>query len=139
LASSTATRSSISLSTLVELCVAGAVLEVGGDRFESQQRGRLERAGQKTELALVQSVEGAACLTARRRRSTGSSIPCSAIKASIPPTVRNAAAGLAVGGVLASDSANGPPLARRAVAGAEARAVPFGPLTRMPAKVGPYG
>ena len=56
-ASSTATRSSISRKHLIELFVAGAVLKVGGDGFQTQQRRGFERSGQKAELELVECIE----------------------------------------------------------------------------------
>ena len=65
LASSTATRRSISASTLVEPLVARAVLEVGGHGFEPQQRALVERTGQQPELELVERIERPAAVLDR--------------------------------------------------------------------------
>jgi hypothetical protein len=125
---------------LVELFVAGAVLKVGGDRFEPQERGRLERAGQEAEPDLVQCIEGAAAMFDRPAAALDRILDALQGDQGVDPADGpQATGGLAVCGVLASDNVKGPPLARRAIAGAEARAVPFGPLTRMPVSVAPYG
>ena len=66
-------------------------------------------------------------MTARRRRSVGSSMPCSAIRASMPPIVRRLIVAPAVCGPFDSDGVKPPaPFARLVVADAVATAVPLG-------------
>ena len=57
LASSTATRRSISPRSLIQAVVAGTLLKVGGDRLKPQQDGLIDGARQQAELEFVECVE----------------------------------------------------------------------------------
>src|ERR1700688_4683168 len=49
----------------IEPFVAGAVLEIGGDGFQPQQRALVQRPRQQTELEFVEGVERAAAMLDR--------------------------------------------------------------------------
>src|SRR5580704_15414774 len=49
----------------IELFVAGAVLEIGGQGFQPQQRALIQRPRQQTELEFVEGVERAAAMLDR--------------------------------------------------------------------------
>ena len=92
LAISTSTRSSISARTPSSPASPGAVLEMGGDRLELAAGSPGDRSPPRSPILSSSSASSASRprLTAWRRRSVASSTPCSAISASMPPTVRSA-------------------------------------------------
>ena len=57
LASSTATRRSISPRSLIQAVVAGTLLKVGGDRLKPQQYGLVDATGQQAELEFIECIE----------------------------------------------------------------------------------
>ena len=115
LAISTSRRSSISASTASSRSSPEASRKVGGGRLQPQQGRRPEGPPRTSILSSSEGIERhPAPLDRAARRSAGSSCPCSAISASMPPMVRSdAAAGVDFGASLSSTEIAGRRAARR--------------------------
>ena len=109
--------------------IAGLLAKPFGRDLEARQRPAIHAAIEQSQSLSVSSTSSALrpLATARFLRSAGFSTPCKAISASTVETARSEPAAAELRGASCSLTVKAPPALRRAVAGADASAVPFDP------------